>query len=134
MRVSSKFKGSRFKVSAQKAPSLVMNKKDESFKDFVLDQLRELDDIDARRMFGGFGLYRDETFFGIIHKDRVYFKIDGSTVGEYRKRKMKPFRPNAKQTLKSYYQVPLEILEDAGQLCQWAVQAIRCQMKIRNSA
>ena len=62
-----------------------MNKKDESFKDFVLDQLRELDDIDARRMFGGFGLYRDETFFGIIHKDRVYFKIDDSTVGEYRK-------------------------------------------------
>ena len=64
-------------------------------------------------MFGGYGLYQDETFFGIVHKGRLYFKIDDSTVGEYRKRKMKPFRPNAKQTLKSYYQVPLEILEDA---------------------
>jgi DNA transformation protein len=133
MRVSSKFKGSRFKVSAQKAPSLVMNRKDESFKDFVLDQLRELDDIDARRMFGGFGLYRDETFFGIIHKDRVYFKIDDSTVGEYRKRRMRPFRPNAKQTLKSYYQVPLEVLEDTERLGEWAAQAISCQKKIRNS-
>jgi len=30
-----------------------MNTKDESFKDFVLDQLREMDDIEARRMFGG---------------------------------------------------------------------------------
>ena len=78
-----------------------MNQKDESFKDFVLDQLRGLDDVEARRMFGGYGLYQDETFFGIIHKDRVYFKIDDSTVSEYRKRKMKPFRPNAKQTLKS---------------------------------
>ena len=110
-----------------------MNKKDESFKDFVLDQLRELDDIDARRMFGGFGLYRDETFFGIIHKDRVYFKIDDSTVGEYRKRRMRPFRPNAKQTLKSYYQVPLEVLEDTERLGEWAAQAISCQKKIRNS-
>ena len=91
-----------------------MNQKDESFKDFVLDQLRGLDDVEARRMFGGYGLYQDETFFGIIHKDRVYFKIDDSTVSEYRKRKMKPFRPNARQTLKSFYQVPLEILEDSA--------------------
>jgi DNA transformation protein and related proteins len=110
-----------------------MNRKDESFKDFVLDQLRELDDIDARRMFGGFGLYREETFFGIVNKGRLYFKIDDSTVGEFRKRKMKPFRPNARQTLKSYYQVPLEILEDTERLGEWAAQAIRCQMRIRNS-
>ena len=107
----------------------MMNKKDDSFKDFFLDQLGEFADVEARRMFGGYGLYQDETFFGIIHKDRLYFKIDDSTVSEYRKRKMKPFRPNAKQTLKSYYQVPLEILEDAEQLCQWAARAIRCQKK-----
>jgi DNA transformation protein and related proteins len=109
-----------------------MNNKDDSFKDFVLDQLGELAEVEARRMFGGYGLYQDETFFGIIHKDRVYFKIDDSTVSEYRKRKMKPFRPNAKQTLKSYYQVPLEILEDSERLGEWTAQAISCQKKIRN--
>ncbi|MEX0806401.1 MAG: TfoX/Sxy family protein [Candidatus Binatia bacterium] len=106
-----------------------MNNKDESFKDFVLDQLHELDEIEARRMFGGFGLYRDETFFGIVHKGRLYLKIDESTVGEYRRRKMKPFRPNAKQTLKSYYQVPVDIIEDADELAAWAVQAIQCRQK-----
>jgi DNA transformation protein len=95
----------------------------------VLDQLRELDDVEARRMFGGYGIYRDETFFGIIHKGRLYFKIDDSTVGEYRKRKMKPFRPNAKQTLKSYYQVPVDIIEDGDQLSQWAMKAIQCQQR-----
>ena len=59
----------------------------------------------------------------------MYFKIDESTVGEYRRRKMKPFRPNAKQTLKSYYQVPVEIIEDTEQLAEWAKRAIRCQQK-----
>ena len=103
--------------------------KDESFKNFVLDQFRELDDVEARRMFGGYGLYQDETFFGIIHKGRLYFKIDDATVGEYRELKMKPFQPNAKQTLKSYYQVPVDIIEDADQLRQWAEKAIRCQEK-----
>jgi DNA transformation protein len=85
-----------------------MASRDESFKDFVLDQLQDLDGVDARRMFGGYGLYRDETFFGILHKGKLYFKVDESTIGEYRKRKMKPFRPNLKQTLRSYYQVPVD--------------------------
>jgi DNA transformation protein len=80
-------------------------------------------------MFGGYGLYRDETFFGIVHNGRLYLKIDETTVKEYRKRKMKPFRPSAKQTLKSYYQVPVEIIEDGEPLAEWAKQAIRCQQK-----
>ncbi len=110
-----------------------MNAKDDSFKDFVLDQLREMDDIEARRMFGGYGLYRDETFFGIVHKGKLFFKIDDSNVDEYRNRKMKPFRPNAKQTLKSYYQVPVEIIEDRDDLREWAVKAIECQEKNRKA-
>ena len=104
-----------------------MATKQDGFKDFVLDQLQELDGVEARRMFGGYGLYRDETFFGIVHKGKLFFKIDEATVGEYRKRKMKPFRPNGKHTLKSYYQVPVEIIEDADALREWAVRAVRCQ-------
>ncbi|HSK31572.1 MAG TPA: TfoX/Sxy family protein [Candidatus Limnocylindria bacterium] len=109
-----------------------MNKKDDSFKDFVLDQLRELKGVEAARMFGGYGLYQEETFFGIVHEGQLYFKIDNSTVGEYRKHKMRPFRPNSKQTLKSYYQVPVDITEDADQLTTWAGRAIRCQSKSRD--
>ena len=108
-----------------------MNQKDESFKDFVLDQLHGLEEVAAKRMFGGHGLYQDETFFGIVHKGKLFFKINESTVGEYRKRKMKPFRPNGKQTLKSYYQVPVEIIEDADALRQWAEQAVMCQIARR---
>ena len=110
-----------------------MNAKDESFKDFVLDQLVRMDDVEARRMFGGFGLYQDETFFGIVHKGKLFFKIDESTIGEYRKRKMKAFRPNAKQTLKSYYQVPADVIEGADELSQWAMKAIECQRRSRKS-
>jgi DNA transformation protein len=110
-----------------------MNSKDESFRDFVLDQLQELDDMEARRMFGGYGLYQDELFFGIIYKGKLFFKIDEATVGEYRRRKMKPFRPNAKQTLKSYYQVPADIIEDTYELREWAVKAISCQHKKKST-
>lgn len=110
-----------------------MNRKDESFKDFILDQLRELTDIEARRMFGGHGLYQDETFFAILHKGKLFFKVDDSTVGDYRKHKMKPFRPTAKQTLKSYYQVPVQVIENSDRLCVWAVNAANCQNNKKRS-
>ncbi len=98
-----------------------MNK--ESFKEFVLDQLEGLDFVKCRAMFGGHGLYRGEIFFGIISKGRVYFKTDEGSKKLYTDKGMKPFRPNPRQTLKNYYEVPPDVLEDAEAFVQWARRA-----------
>lgn len=100
-----------------------MAPKNDGFKEFVLDQLADLRGLTCRAMFGGYGLYHREKFFGIIHKGRLYFKTNATTAPRYRERKMKPFSPNAKQTLKTYYEVPVDVLEDAGELTIWARQA-----------
>ncbi len=100
--------------------------KDETFKDYVLDQLRGLDDVECRAMFGGYGLYRGETFFGIVHRGRLYFKTDDASRPAYVEAWMKPFRPNARQTLKSYYGVPVDVIEDEDRLIRWARAAIAC--------
>ncbi|MBI3611183.1 MAG: TfoX/Sxy family protein [Nitrospirae bacterium] len=99
--------------------------KRDSFKEFVLDQLRDLDGLSSRAMFGGYGLYQDGAFFGIIFKGRLYFKTDATTAKEYTQRAMKPFRPNAKQMLKTYYEVPVDIIEDPDLLTEWAIKAIK---------
>lgn len=101
-----------------------MSASNTGFKDFVLDQLAEIPGVTARAMFGGYGLYRRATFFGIIYKGRLYFKVTETTARHYKKHGMRPFRPNAKQTLKSFYEVPIDILEDVEALTQWATQAI----------
>jgi len=54
-------------------------------------------------------------------------------VTAYKKLGMMPFRPNAKQTLKSYYQVSVDILEDHDQLAAWAKEAVTCKMRSRGS-
>lgn len=100
---------------------------DESFKDFVLDQLHDLGDVDCRRMFGGYGLYDNGVFFGIISQARLYFKTTPSSRIAYVQRGMQPFRPNARQTLTSYYEVPVDILEDHALLTRWAQQAVAAQ-------
>jgi len=102
-----------------------MATKQDSFKDFVLDQLNGLPGLTNRAMFGGYGLYQRETFFGIIHKGRLYFKTDRTTAPRYRDRGMKPFKPTSTQTLKNYYEVPIEILEDSDDPTTWASRAIQ---------
>ena len=74
-------------------------------------------------MFGGHGLYRDEVFFGIVFSGRLYFKVSDATRHKYEERGAKPFRPGAKQTLKRYYEVPLEVTEDPAELARWAREA-----------
>ena len=41
---------------------------------------------------------------------------------------MGPFRPNEHQTLKSYYEVPPDVLADGEALLSWAGEAIRAGM------
>ena len=100
-----------------------MPTKHDGFKDFILDQLADVRGITCRTMFGGFGLYHGEVFFGIINKGQLYFKTDTFTRSAYIQRGMKPFHPNAKQTLKNYYEVPVDVLEDGEQLTTWAARA-----------
>lgn len=98
-----------------------------SFGAFVLDQLSALEGIEAKPMFGGAGFYLDGTFFGILYKEHLYFRVSDETIGEYKKRKMKPFEPfeARKGKSKGYYEVPVEILESPVDLVKWARAAAR---------
>lgn len=96
----------------------------DTFIDFVLDQLEGMQDLRVHRMFGAYGLYSEEIFFGIISKSRLYFKTDKKTRVAYIERESTPFRPNPKVELQKYYEVPLEILEDRDRLIQWANIAV----------
>lgn len=98
--------------------------KDDSFKDFVLDQLGKLPELECRAMFGGYGLYEEEIFFGIIFKGKLYFKTNARSAARYAKLGMMPFRPNRKQILKNYYEVPVDIIEDSDRLAAWARESL----------
>ena len=97
----------------------------ETFGDRVVVLLSGLGDATSRPMSGGHGLYRRETIFGIVFGDRLYFKVDNQSKGDFESRDMGPFRPNERQTLKSYYEVPPDVLAEPKALLSWAREAIR---------
>ena len=95
------------------------------FVDFILDQLRDLPGVEARSMFGAHGLYAGDTFFAIACKGELYFKTDEKSRGEYERRGMKPFQPSSKQTIRSYLQVPPDVIDSRDELVKWGRRAIR---------
>ncbi len=97
----------------------------ESFKSYIQDQLSGMRGVMFRPMFGGYGLYAGTRFFGIVFKGRLYFKTDAESASAYREQGMAAFRPSATQTLRNYYEVPPDVLEDGETLVQWAEEAIR---------
>ena len=101
--------------------------KDEGFKTFVEDQLFGMGRVEIRPMFGGYGVYHGDIFFGIIFRGQLFFKTNEATRAAYVTRGMQSFRPSAKQTLKNYYEVPAEVLDEADALIAWAQRAARAR-------
>ena len=97
-----------------------------SFVTFVIDQLSRVEGLVCRAMFGGHGLYQGATFFGILFDGRLYLKTDASTETAFLVRDMKPFRADDRHVLRTYYEVPADVLEDREELTGWAQAAARC--------
>jgi DNA transformation protein len=93
--------------------------------DRIKGNLSGLGEIAVKPLFGGHGIYWGETIFGIMFKGRLYLKVSDRSKGDYLARGMGPFRPNERQTLKSYYEVPSDVLDDPDALLSWAGEAVR---------
>jgi DNA transformation protein len=100
---------------------------DDSFKEFMLDQLGALPDLRAKAMFGAYGIYSGEIFFGILDTGRLFFKTDAASAADYTARGMGPFtyEMKVKNKKRAYHEVPPDVLENAPELTSWARRAIQ---------
>lgn len=95
------------------------------FVQFVLEQMAPFGRVRARAMFGGFGIYRDERIFAIIVDDRLYFKTDVATRGEFEARGLGPFTyvMRGKPVTMPYFEAPPEVFEEPDTMRHWAQMA-----------
>jgi len=102
----------------------------DEYTEYVLDQLRGLGQVTARKMFGGVGFYLDEIFFALTADDVLYFKVDETNRADYEKEGMGPFRPYENEgPSMSYYEVPADILENREKLQFWGQKSFEIAKK-----
>ena len=100
---------------------------DKEFCEYVVyDLLGNMSDIRFRRMFGAYGLYQAELFFGIIEEGELYLKVDDSNRADYEALESHPFiyMKEGKEASLSFWSVPADVLEDRVRLEEWVEKSI----------
>jgi DNA transformation protein len=82
--------------------------------------------IQARCMFGGFGIYVDGRIVGIVVRERIYLKTDDETRKPFIAEKCKPFtyqKRTGKGVSLRYYAIPERLYDEPDIFAHWVRQA-----------
>ncbi|RPJ38002.1 MAG: TfoX family protein [Deltaproteobacteria bacterium] len=107
-----------------------MPKKNE-FVEYLLDLLADFGPVEAKAMFGGYGIYKQNRMFAIVIDDTLYLKTDEKTNAGFEARGLKPFtyQRNHRKISLSYRQAPEEALEDSRAMRYWAEKAYAAALR-----
>ena len=98
-----------------------------AFVAHLLDLLEPLEKVTAKRMFGGYGIFRDGLMFGLVAYGEFYLKTDLENRPDFEAQDLSPFRfesKNGKVTVTSYYHCPEEALDSPHSMRVWSESAL----------
>lgn len=113
----------RAMASKRERDPFVVNPLD-SAREWVEEVLGKLPELSVRRLFGGAGVYSEDTIFGILYDQRLYLKTDAQTRPAFVERGCDALRARSGAVLTAYYEVPAEVLDDEDELLRWARLAL----------
>ena len=93
------------------------------FVEHVVELLRTFGRVEAKSMFGGWGLYHEGLFFALIADESFYLKVDGETRARFEREGGGPFvykAKDGKHTAMGYHRPPDEALESPAVMAEWA--------------
>lgn len=105
--------------------------KPSEFVEHVIETMRRFGAVDARSMFGGWGLYHRDTFFALIAGDALYLKVDDETRADFEAAGLARFVYSMKtgDITMSYFQAPEEALESPDVMAEWARKAYAAALR-----
>ncbi|MBE9140244.1 TfoX/Sxy family protein [Nodosilinea sp. LEGE 07088] len=97
-----------------------------AFTQAVVNHLNQVAPVTARGMFGGYGLYCEGLMFALIAYETLYFKVDAVNQDRFDTAGMAPFtyNRNGKAMTMSYYQLPVAVYDDLGELHDWVEASV----------
>ncbi|HEX5749386.1 MAG TPA: TfoX/Sxy family protein [Archangium sp.] len=105
----------------------------DSYVEYTLELLEPLGPVQARAMFGGWGLYHAGRMMGLIIEDRLYLKTDDTTRPAFEAAGSEPFVYDAgkgrKPVTMSYWTPPADASDDAHALLPWARRAVEASLR-----
>ena len=105
------------------------------FVKFVIEQMSFIGGLRVRAMFGGYGAYQNNRIVAIIVDDRLYFKADSVTRGEFEAKGLSPFTyiARGKSVTMQYFEAPPEVFEEAEAMRRWAQKAYGAAVRAKET-
>ena len=102
---------------------------------FLLEQLADFGEVEAKSMFGGYGLYHDGLMFGLVADDELYLKVDAQSEPEFLELGLEPFcyEKNGRSSKMSYYRPPDGALDAAFEICEWARKGLAAALRSKKA-
>lgn len=101
---------------------------------FLAETLAHHGKFSFRRMFGGIGIYSGTIIFAVVDNDQLFFRVSAEDIPRFESHGMGPFAPiPGKPPMRSYFQVPEEILNDRSELPLWIHRAIQAALDAKKS-
>jgi DNA transformation protein and related proteins len=109
--------------------------KDSEFVSYVVESLRPLGPVSARRMFGGHGIYLHGVMFALIADEQLYLKVDDGNRAAYEAAGLAPFTYSGKgkPIRMSYHEAPSAGFDDPDVLCAWARDAYAAALRAKKA-
>lgn len=103
------------------------------FASFLAEQFQG--SVDFKRMFGGYGLFRDRLMIGLIAEDTLYLKSDPISDLDFDKFEMPRFayQKGEKLVQMSFRQCPPDALEDPEALDLWLQVAHQAALRAKKA-
>jgi len=96
----------------------------ENYLSFIKEQFSEFGEIEIKKMFGGYGFFKDRLMFGMIGNDSFRLKVDATNEKDYISKGMKPYNSEQKKKSMPYWEVPADVLENKSELSKWALKSV----------
>ena len=92
-------------------------------------------DIEAKRMFGGYGVFHDGLMFALVADDVLYLKSDGDSESSFRELGLERFvyEKEGTKIRMSCWSAPDEIFDDPEQAKVWADRAYGAALRAKRS-
>ena len=88
--------------------------------------------VTVRRMFGGAGIYADDTMFGLIADGAIYLKTGESNATMFEREQLAPFtfsKRTGERVVTSYRRMPDRLYDDPDELAVWARAALAAALQ-----
>jgi len=103
------------------------------FVDYVVELMAGWATVSVRRMFGGYGLYREGVMFALIVADELFLKTDAENLARLERAGSHPFvYQNQNKTVQlPYWSAPPASLDSPAEMAEWCESAFGAALRAK---